>query len=129
MKPSSHRRSALALALLCTLLLGLPRLAAAAETEPVIADLSAVNAPAAASNATPANGNGSAAALPAGQQAAKPADARSQRVKPTPQFPNSPLIADPTKAPDQYGLRPAQIDSLRQSIIPGTGLQLFFDVP
>jgi hypothetical protein len=44
-------------------------------------------------------------------------------------FPGSPLIADPTKAPDQYGLRPSQIDLLRRNIIPGTGLQLFFDEP
>jgi uncharacterized protein YukE len=37
------------------------------------------------------------------------------------EFPNSPIVVDPTKAPDQFGLRPTQIDKLIQSIIQGTG--------
>ncbi len=41
------------------------------------------------------------------------------------QFPNRPIIADPTKAPDQFGLRPEQIEALRPQIIQGTGREGF----
>ena len=44
------------------------------------------------------------------------------------QFPGRPLIADPSKAPDQYGLRPTQIDWLRANSIPGSG-RIFFETP
>jgi filamentous hemagglutinin len=37
------------------------------------------------------------------------------------QFPNRPLIVDPTKAPDQFGLRAAQIELLQKLIVQGTG--------
>lgn len=37
------------------------------------------------------------------------------------QFPGRPLLVDPTKAPDQFGLRPEQIEALRQAIIQGSG--------
>ena len=37
------------------------------------------------------------------------------------QFPNSPIQVDVTKAPDQFGLRPAQTDALRGAIIQGSG--------
>lgn len=36
-------------------------------------------------------------------------------------FPDRPLIDDPTKAPDQFGLRGAQVEELREAIIQGTG--------
>jgi hypothetical protein len=38
--------------------------------------------------------------------------------------PSSPVIADPTKAANQYGLSQQQIQQLRNAIIPGTGLQI-----
>jgi hypothetical protein len=34
---------------------------------------------------------------------------------------NKPIIADPTKAKDQYGVRPHQFDELKNSIIQGSG--------
>jgi hypothetical protein len=37
------------------------------------------------------------------------------------QFPGRPLLVDPTKASDQFGLRPEQIEALRQAIIQGSG--------
>lgn len=37
------------------------------------------------------------------------------------QFPGSPLLVDPTKAPNQFGLRPEQIKALQNSIIQGSG--------
>ncbi|MDZ4115331.1 MAG: RHS repeat-associated core domain-containing protein, partial [Xanthomonadaceae bacterium] len=37
------------------------------------------------------------------------------------QFPNSPLAVDATKATNQFGLRPAQIEELRKVIIQGSG--------
>jgi len=37
------------------------------------------------------------------------------------QFPGRPQIADPTKAADQFGLRAAQIQKLRDAIIQGSG--------
>ena len=37
------------------------------------------------------------------------------------QFPNSPLLVDPTKAPNQFGLRPDQIKMLQDAVIQGTG--------
>jgi RHS repeat-associated protein len=37
------------------------------------------------------------------------------------QFPRRPVLVDPTKAPDQFGLRKAQIEALRRAIIPRTG--------
>jgi hypothetical protein len=37
------------------------------------------------------------------------------------QFPESPLVVDPTKAPDQFGLRRNQIETLKNSIIQGSG--------
>jgi filamentous hemagglutinin len=37
------------------------------------------------------------------------------------QFPNAPLVVDVTKAADQYGLRPEQIENLLDYIIQGTG--------
>jgi hypothetical protein len=37
------------------------------------------------------------------------------------QFPGKPLIADPTKAPDQFGLRSEQIKKLKEEIVQGTG--------
>ncbi|MFM7887131.1 MAG: hypothetical protein ACKPCM_10670, partial [Pseudanabaena sp.] len=39
------------------------------------------------------------------------------------QFPSSPIVVDTTKAPDQYGLRPTQLDQLRNVIIQGSGVQ------
>ncbi|EEM8546713.1 filamentous hemagglutinin N-terminal domain-containing protein [Salmonella enterica] len=36
-------------------------------------------------------------------------------------YPNRPIIADPTKAPDQYGIRPDKIKDLQDKIIQGTG--------
>ncbi|MBK4119389.1 hypothetical protein JHE03_24220, partial [Pluralibacter gergoviae] len=36
-------------------------------------------------------------------------------------YPNRPIIADPTKAPDQYGIRPDQIRDLQDKIIKGSG--------
>lgn len=36
-------------------------------------------------------------------------------------YPNKPQIVDPTKAPDQFGLRKAQIRDLERVIIPGSG--------
>lgn len=36
-------------------------------------------------------------------------------------YPNRPIVADPTKAPDQYGIRPDQIKNLQDKIIQGTG--------
>jgi len=36
-------------------------------------------------------------------------------------FPKAPQISDPTKAPDQFGLQPAQIDKLRGVIVQGSG--------
>ena len=32
-----------------------------------------------------------------------------------------PLVSDPTKTPDSFGLRPAQIEELKKQIIPGSG--------
>jgi hypothetical protein len=37
------------------------------------------------------------------------------------QFPGRPLVVDPTKAADQFGLRPDQIKSLQDAIIQGSG--------
>ena len=37
------------------------------------------------------------------------------------QFPNRPVIADPTKANDQFGLSRLQIEQLRKVIVQGTG--------
>jgi len=37
------------------------------------------------------------------------------------QFPDRPIVVDVTKAPDQYGLKPEQVDELRRVIIQGTG--------
>jgi len=37
------------------------------------------------------------------------------------QFPNRPFICDPTKADDQFGIRPEQIDGLTKEIIEGSG--------
>ncbi|EEX0089063.1 hypothetical protein HFW23_004461 [Salmonella enterica] len=36
-------------------------------------------------------------------------------------YPNRPIIADPTKSPDQYGIRPDKIKDLQDKIIQGTG--------
>ncbi|WP_227521300.1 hemagglutinin repeat-containing protein [Raoultella sp. T31] len=36
-------------------------------------------------------------------------------------YPNRPIVADPTKAPDQYGIRPDKIKDLQDKIIQGTG--------
>ena len=36
------------------------------------------------------------------------------------QFPNSPLIVDPTKAANQFGLRPEQIEALKKAATQGT---------
>lgn len=33
-----------------------------------------------------------------------------------------PVVADPTKAPDQFGIRPHLLDDLRNNIIPGSGV-------
>lgn len=41
------------------------------------------------------------------------------------QFPSRPFIVDPTKAPDQYGLRPGQIEALKKFIIQGSGREGF----
>jgi hypothetical protein len=41
------------------------------------------------------------------------------------QFPNQPIIADPTKSADQFGLRPEQIEVLRGTIIQGSGKEGF----
>lgn len=38
-----------------------------------------------------------------------------------PSLAGRPLVVDVTKAPDQYGLRPAQIRALQDAIIQGTG--------
>jgi filamentous hemagglutinin len=40
---------------------------------------------------------------------------------PNPSLKGRPLIADPTKAPDQFGLRPAQIEALKRIIVKGSG--------
>jgi len=40
-------------------------------------------------------------------------------------FPGRPLVVDVTKAPDQFGLRPEQIEALRRAIIQGTGQEGF----
>ena len=37
------------------------------------------------------------------------------------QFPNSPLLVDPTMAPNQFGLRADQIQALQNAIVQGTG--------
>lgn len=37
------------------------------------------------------------------------------------QFPNSPIVVDPTKAADQFGIRAAQVEELQKRIIQGTG--------
>ncbi len=37
------------------------------------------------------------------------------------QFPDRPFIVDPTKAPDQFGLRPSQFDDLLRAMISGSG--------
>lgn len=37
------------------------------------------------------------------------------------EFPNSPLLVDPTKAANQFGLRPEQIEALKKAINQGTG--------
>jgi filamentous hemagglutinin len=37
------------------------------------------------------------------------------------QFPNAPLVVDVTKAANQFGLRPAQIEALKRAIIQGSG--------
>jgi hypothetical protein len=37
------------------------------------------------------------------------------------QNPGKPLIVDVTKAPNQFGLRPEQVEALRKAIIQGTG--------
>ena len=37
------------------------------------------------------------------------------------QFPTSPILVDATKAPNQFGLRPEQIQALQNAIIQGTG--------
>jgi filamentous hemagglutinin len=37
------------------------------------------------------------------------------------QFPDRPIVVDVTKAPNQFGLRPEQVDELRRAIIQGTG--------
>jgi hypothetical protein len=39
------------------------------------------------------------------------------------QFPNRPYICDATRAPDQFGLTPQQIEALQRAIIQGTGAQ------
>jgi len=39
------------------------------------------------------------------------------------QYPGRPIIVDVTRAPDQFGLRPEQIQALRRVIIQGTGRQ------
>lgn len=36
-------------------------------------------------------------------------------------YPDKPIIADPKKAPDQYGIRPDKIKDLQNKIIQGTG--------
>ena len=36
-------------------------------------------------------------------------------------YPNAPIRVDITKAPDQFGLRPEQVESMRRTIIQGTG--------
>jgi hypothetical protein len=36
-------------------------------------------------------------------------------------FPNAPQIVDATRAPDQFGLRLAQIEQLRKVIVPNSG--------
>jgi len=36
-------------------------------------------------------------------------------------FPGRPIIVDETRAADQYGLRPEQIEALRDAILQGTG--------
>ncbi|MHB0968392.1 MAG: RHS repeat-associated core domain-containing protein [Thermoanaerobaculia bacterium] len=37
------------------------------------------------------------------------------------QFPDRPILVDPTKAPDQFGLRPEQIRALQGAVVQGTG--------
>ena len=49
------------------------------------------------------------------QQAIKESMARNPENK------DKPIIADPTKANDQYGIRPSQFDELKNSIIQGSG--------
>lgn len=39
-------------------------------------------------------------------------------------YPDRPVIADPTKASDQFGLSAQQIGQLRNNIVPGSGKQL-----
>lgn len=41
------------------------------------------------------------------------------------QYPDRPVIADPTKAPDQYGLGPKQIEQIRSMIIPASGKTIY----
>jgi filamentous hemagglutinin len=48
------------------------------------------------------------------QQAAVPESMASK-------FPGRPIIVDTTKAPNQSGLRPEQIENLKKNIVPGTG--------
>jgi RHS repeat-associated protein len=43
------------------------------------------------------------------------------------EFPDAPQIDDPTKAPDQYGLRGPQIQGLRDAIVQGTGVDMSYD--
>ena len=40
-------------------------------------------------------------------------------------FPDRPFIVDPTKAPDQFGLRADQIEALKRFIIQGSGREGF----
>jgi filamentous hemagglutinin len=49
------------------------------------------------------------------------AEARAEAL--SGQFPNAPLRVDETKAPNQFGLRPAQVEKLRGAIVPGSGKQ------
>jgi hypothetical protein len=37
------------------------------------------------------------------------------------QFPDSPIVVDATKAANQFGLRPPQIEALKSVIVPGSG--------
>lgn len=37
------------------------------------------------------------------------------------QFPDRPILVDPTKAPDQFGLRPDQIRALQDAVVQGSG--------
>ena len=38
-------------------------------------------------------------------------------------FPERPILVDITKAPDQFGLRPPQIERLKRVIVPGSGVE------